>query len=127
MPLKQVRISNDAVSLYAFSILTIYVSTRDGYFFSSNYLRKVFIFGGDQACEKTLKHLGVTTWPTLKHKSKNSVCLLKVRRNAVEQHYRRSAWRGPTSMGSRHSSGAFYKPDFARYVETLFSIGLPFN
>ena len=50
----------------------------------------------------------------------NSVCLLKVRRNAAEQHYRRSAWRGPTSMGSRHSQGSVYKPDFARYVETLF-------
>ena len=46
-------------------------------FFSSNYLRKVFIFGGDQACEKTLKHLGVTTWPTLKHKSKTQSACLK--------------------------------------------------
>ena len=69
---------------------------------------------------KTLKHLGVTTWPTLKHKSKTqSACL--VRRNATEQHYPRSAW-GTTSMGSRHSSGSFYKPDFARYVNPCFTI-----
>ena len=52
----------------------------------------------------------------------NSVCLLKVRRNAAEQHYPRSAWGGPTSMGSRHSSGSFYKPDFARYVDPRFTI-----
>ena len=39
-------------AFYTFSVLTPYLLTGMDTFFSSNYLRKVFIFGGDQACER---------------------------------------------------------------------------
>ena len=46
-------------------------------FFSANYLRKVFLFEGDEACEKTLKTTyNIDTWKILKHKTKlQSACL----------------------------------------------------
>ena len=80
-----------------------------------------FLFLVEIRRAKDFETFGCNDVAALKHK-KNSVCVLKVRRTAAEQHYPRSAWGGPTSMGSRHSSGSFYKPDFAWYVDPRFTI-----
>jgi penicillin G amidase len=47
------------------------LETGQEHFFSSNYLRKVFLYDGDTACVKTLKkQYNIDTWKKLKGKSK---------------------------------------------------------